>query len=135
MELLSKPRLLFLDEPTSGLDSSTALDLCKALKELSESGACTVVCTIHQPQQKIFNLFDNLILLKKGNIVYQGGAQKSLIFLESIGMPCPEGVNSADHLLEVIGGNDTEEKSKTLKVSLRKFVLANVHVVQFQSSS
>jgi ATP-binding cassette, subfamily G (WHITE), member 2 len=30
------------------------------------------VCTIHQPQSKIFHLFDNLILLKAGDIAYQG---------------------------------------------------------------
>ena len=102
IELLSRPLLLFLDEPTSGLDSSTALTVTQALKNLAEIGQCTVVCTIHQPQQKIFNLFDNLILLKKGKIVYQGGCQKCLGFLESIGMPCPAEENPADFLLEVI---------------------------------
>jgi ABC-type multidrug transport system ATPase subunit len=102
IELLSKPLLIFLDEPTSGLDSSTALTVTQALKNLAETGQCTVVCTIHQPQQKIFNLFDNLILLKKGKIVYQGGCQKCLGFLESIGMPCPAGENPADFLLDVI---------------------------------
>jgi len=102
VELLAKPKLLFLDEPTSGLDSSTALTVIDSLHELSNQGYCTVICTIHQPQQKIFNLFDNLMLMKRGMIVYQGSCQKSLIFLESIGLPCPPGVNPADHLLEAI---------------------------------
>lgn len=64
MELLTHPRLLFLDEPTSGLDSVTALSLTRSLKQLAESGECTVVCTIHQPQTKIYQLFDDLMLLK-----------------------------------------------------------------------
>jgi ATP-binding cassette subfamily G (WHITE) protein 2 len=72
MELMTKPKLLFLDEPTSGLDSTTALSLMHTMKSLCESGQCTVVCTIHQPQTKIFNLMDNLLLMKKGEIVYQG---------------------------------------------------------------
>ncbi|KAJ1628748.1 P-loop containing nucleoside triphosphate hydrolase protein [Pavlovales sp. CCMP2436] len=67
MELLTKPALLFLDEPTSGLDSVTALSLVRSLRALSDSGACTIVCTIHQPQAKIFALFDNLFLLKSGS--------------------------------------------------------------------
>ena len=50
MELITRPLLLFLDEPTSGLDSVTALSLCSLLKRLARSKACTVVCTIHQPQ-------------------------------------------------------------------------------------
>jgi ATP-binding cassette subfamily G (WHITE) protein 2 len=48
MELMTKPKLLFLDEPTSGLDSTTALSLMHTMKNLCESGQCTVVCTIHQ---------------------------------------------------------------------------------------
>ena len=102
IELLTSPKLIFLDEPTSGLDSSTALSVCSSLKQLCDDGVCTVVCTIHQPQVRIFELFDNLILMKKGQIVYQGGSKKSLLFLENAGLPCPPGVNPADHLLESI---------------------------------
>lgn len=102
IELLSRPKLLFLDEPTSGLDSSTSLSICRALKHLSMSGECTVVCTIHQPQQKIFELFDNLILMKLGLIVYQGAAHKSLDYFSAIGRPVPPGENPADHILNII---------------------------------
>lgn len=105
VELLTSPKLVFLDEPTSGLDSTTALAVCETLKQLSSSGDCTVVCTIHQPQQKIFELFDNLILMKRGSIVYQGSCLKSIRFLENVGLPCPEGVNPADYLIDVINPN------------------------------
>lgn len=108
IELLSKPKLLFLDEPTSGLDSSTALVLCEALKEITELGEATVICTIHQPQQKIFNLFDNLILMKKGSIVYQGSCAKSFYFMDSVGKPCPHDVNPADHLITILAPKDDE---------------------------
>eukprot|EP00602_Paraphysomonas_sp_CaronLab_P006649 CAMPEP_0185035536 /NCGR_PEP_ID=MMETSP1103-20130426/27085_1 /TAXON_ID=36769 /ORGANISM="Paraphysomonas bandaiensis, Strain Caron Lab Isolate" /LENGTH=593 /DNA_ID=CAMNT_0027572661 /DNA_START=1 /DNA_END=1782 /DNA_ORIENTATION=+ len=102
VELLRKPKLLFLDEMTSGLDSSTSLKLCTALKRLSDMGECTVICTIHQPQQKIFELFDNLILMKKGTVFYQGSAFKCIRFMENLGHPLPAGTNPADHFLEVI---------------------------------
>ncbi|RYH22358.1 ATP-binding cassette domain-containing protein, partial [archaeon] len=68
IELLNRPKLLFLDEPTTGLDSNTAYSLTKILKQLADIGECTVVCTIHQPMPKIFQLFDNLILMKKGGL-------------------------------------------------------------------
>jgi ATP-binding cassette subfamily G (WHITE) protein 2 len=105
-----------LDEPTSGLDSSTALVLCSALKRIAESGQATVICTIHQPQQKIFMLFDDLLLLKQGKIVFQGSCQKSVFFLEAIGMPCPAGTNPADHLIEVISPHHDDE---TLREGVR----------------
>ncbi|KAI9088861.1 P-loop containing nucleoside triphosphate hydrolase protein [Phlyctochytrium arcticum] len=102
MELLTQPRLLFLDEPTSGLDSVTALLLCETLKKLAASGLCTVVCTIHQPQSRIFQLFDDLLLLKSGKIVYYGPAADTMRFFADAGFPLPAETNPADHMLDVI---------------------------------
>eukprot|EP01031_Cornospumella_fuschlensis_P031589 gene31589-38177_t len=108
VELLNKPKLMFLDEPTSGLDSNTALSVCTALKNLTVVGECTVVCTIHQPQPKIFYLFDNLILMKKGAIIFQGSVMKVGNFLTHLGFPCPEDVSVADYVIEVISPSRTD---------------------------
>lgn len=93
MELITGPTLLFLDEPTSGLDSVTALSLCSKLRKLASS--CTIVNTIHQPQAKIFNLFDKLVLLNRGSLVYMGQADKALDFFAKLGYPCPPYENPA----------------------------------------
>ena len=102
MELLTKPLLLFLDEPTSGLDSVTALSLCRKLRELADAKVCTVACTIHQPQAKIFKLFQNLLLLKSGHIVFSGQTDRAHHFFEGLGYKCPEYENPADYFLDVI---------------------------------
>ncbi|CAF0758276.1 unnamed protein product [Adineta ricciae] len=106
MQLLNRPQLLFLDEPTSGLDSVTALDLLRTFHALahgkSQEKAVTIVCSIHQPQAKIFNLFDSLILLKAGNIMYQGPRKHVMEVYRAAGFPCPVNTNPADHLLDVI---------------------------------
>jgi ATP-binding cassette subfamily G (WHITE) protein 2 len=99
--------------------------VCSALKKLTVMGECTVVCTIHQPQPKIFNLFDNLILMKRGKIVYQGSAKKTEVFLEQVGFPCPPDVNIADHLLDVI--SPANEKSDELDgAATKKIVPVNL---------
>jgi ABC-type Mn2+/Zn2+ transport system ATPase subunit len=49
VELLTRPHLFFLDEPTSGLDPSTAADVMRLLRRLSERGV-TVVLTTHEPE-------------------------------------------------------------------------------------
>lgn len=75
IELLHRPSILFLDEPTSGLDSATSLLVIDRLKKITAEPqvingkyyCTTVICTIHQPQAKIFHMFDSLILLKSGN--------------------------------------------------------------------
>lgn len=102
VELLMNPNVLMLDEPTSGLDSASALSLCQTLKGLASSGSCTVICTIHQPQTKIFNLFDELIVLNKGHILYQGPAAEVIDHYAEAGLPCPPYTNPADHILDVI---------------------------------
>jgi len=53
VELLTRPRLFFLDEffldePTSGLDPSTAADVMRLLRRLSQRGI-TIVLTTHEP--------------------------------------------------------------------------------------
>uniref|UniRef100_A0A914P039 ABC transporter domain-containing protein n=1 Tax=Panagrolaimus davidi TaxID=227884 RepID=A0A914P039_9BILA len=107
MSLLSRPQLLFLDEPTSGLDSVTALDLLHTFNKLAHGGhegerAVTIVCSIHQPQSKIFDLFDSLVLLKAGNIIYQGPRADAMPTFTKAGFPCPLFTNPADHLMDVI---------------------------------
>lgn len=53
-----------------GLDSETALHVIEILELLAKNGR-TVISTIHQPSSNIFMMFDKLILLVEGNIIYQ----------------------------------------------------------------
>jgi ABC-type multidrug transport system ATPase subunit len=103
IELLSRPKMLFLDEPTSNLDSLDALHFIRSLRDLVRETHCVVVCTIHQPQFKVFQLFDRLIMLRSGDIVYDGGVNPGVLdFCRACGKPCPSDVNPADHIMEVI---------------------------------
>ena len=76
--------------------------MTRILRDLAAAGDCTVVCTIHQPQTKIFELFDDLMLLKAGLVVYYGPANKTVDFFAEAGYPCPPLTNPADHFLDVI---------------------------------
>lgn len=101
IELLSNPKLLFLDEPTSGLDTGTAVSVCGYLKKLAQEGI-NVVCTIHQPPQKVFSLFDNLILLDKGDIIYIGKTSNLNDFYTFAGFPIPSNINPADYIIDIL---------------------------------
>ena len=68
-ELITSPDLIMLDEPTSGLDSFTAFLIIKILQEYSRTGK-TVIFTIHQPNTDIYELFDRLVLLVEGKLIY-----------------------------------------------------------------
>lgn len=85
VELVSKPNLLFLDEPTTGLDSTTALDIIMNINELKKQDM-TIICTIHQPSEEIMALFDKVILLVDGQLVYDDRPANMLARLNSIGL-------------------------------------------------
>ncbi|XP_067944031.1 uncharacterized protein [Watersipora subatra] len=101
-ELLTNPSLMLLDEPTSGLDSSTAYSLCSAIKAYARSSGKTVIMTIHQPSSKIFNMFNQLLLLCEGKVAYYGEVQHCAKFFEGISLPCPPNYNLADHILDQV---------------------------------
>jgi ABC-type multidrug transport system ATPase subunit len=104
MELLTKPPIIFLDEPTSGLDSAAAMRLFNVLKTLAVQQNTLVVATIHQPRSDIFDLFDKLLLLSLGYVVYQGAANEVQSYFETAGFWCPRGWNTADFIIDVIAG-------------------------------
>ncbi|GJY99793.1 putative reverse transcriptase domain-containing protein [Tanacetum coccineum] len=51
--------------------------------------------------KKTFDLFDDIILLSEGQIMYQGPRENALEFFESCGFMCPERKGTADFLQEV----------------------------------
>ncbi|KAI7830244.1 P-loop containing nucleoside triphosphate hydrolase protein [Gamsiella multidivaricata] len=101
IELLSSPSVLLLDEPTSGLSSTDALNVANAIKELAHRGR-TVILTVHQPRSDIYELFDDLLLLSQGKVVYFGQAQTAAAYFEGLGHECPVGWNVADYFLDLI---------------------------------
>lgn len=102
VELITDPSLIFLDEPTTGLDSKTAETVIKLLDDLAKKGGRTVVSTIHQPSSQIYNLFDELLMMVRGNIIYQGPASQAVSYFASIGFPCPKLTNPSDYFMKIV---------------------------------
>ncbi|KAJ1915964.1 (ABC) transporter [Tieghemiomyces parasiticus] len=100
-ELVTSPSILFLDEPTSGLDSYNAYNVVECLVNLARTYNRTIVFTIHQPRSNIFALFDQLVLLAEGYMVYSGPASRTQFYFEGIGHACPLGFNIADFIVDL----------------------------------
>lgn len=100
-ELVTSPSILFLDEPTSGLDSFNAFNVVECLTNLAREYNRTIVMTIHQPRSNIVALFDQLILLARGKLVYSGALSHCHDYFEGIGFGCPPGYNIADYLIDL----------------------------------
>lgn len=115
VELVAKPSILiFLDEPTSGLDGQAAFNTVRFLRKLSGVGQAVLV-TIHQPSASLFAQFDTLLLLAAGGkTVYSGpigeNAKTVKDYFAKYGSPCPDDVNPAEHMIDVVSGSSSQGK-------------------------
>ncbi|XP_065217137.1 protein scarlet-like isoform X2 [Planococcus citri] len=118
-ELLINPALLFCDEPTTGLDSFTALKVMTIMKKMTEQRGKTIICSIHQPSEKILNLFHQIILLYDGNVAFSGTTGDALEFFQSIGYYYNKEQNPGDYLVKsvsVVPGCESESIDKVAEI-------------------
>ncbi|KAF9599142.1 hypothetical protein IFM89_035421 [Coptis chinensis] len=106
-EVIVGPRkTLFMDEISTGLDSSTTYQIVKCTRNFVHLMEGTVLMALLQPAPETFDLFDDLILLSDGDIVYQGPREQVVEFFESLGFRLPPRKGVADFLQEVTSRKD-----------------------------
>ncbi|WOL16536.1 hypothetical protein Cni_G25323 [Canna indica] len=109
-EMIVGPRkTLFMDEISTGLDSSTTYQIVKCMLNFVHQMEATLLMSLLQPAPETFELFDDLILLSEGHIIYHGPRKNVLEFFESIGFSLPPRKGVADFLQEVTSRKDQEQ--------------------------
>ncbi|XP_030543022.1 pleiotropic drug resistance protein 2-like [Rhodamnia argentea] len=135
--LVGPAKALFMDEISTGLDSSTTFQIVRFMRQMVHIMDVTMIISLLQPAPETFELFDDVILLSEGQIVYQGPREDVLEFFESIGFRCPERKGIADFLQEVTSKKDQGQywckKNEPCRfVSVPDFVshFSNFHIGQ-----
>ncbi|XP_044500397.1 pleiotropic drug resistance protein 3-like isoform X4 [Mangifera indica] len=104
--IVGPTKVLMMDEISNGLDSSTAYQIVACLQQMVHITDATGLISLLQPAPETFELFDDIILMTEGKIVYQGPRDKVIEFFEDCGFRCPERKGVADFLQEVISKKD-----------------------------
>lgn len=80
------------------------------------NGGRTVICSIHTPSAKIFDMIDKVYVLAEGQCIYQGSGANIVPYMNHIGLSCPLTYNPADFIIEVACneyGNSYHERMVT----------------------
>ncbi len=72
--LVTSPKLLLLDEPFSGIDPIAVYEVQKIIRRLKERGL-GILITDHNVRETL-KLVDRAYLIHKGEVVYEGEAEK-----------------------------------------------------------
>ncbi|KAM0834136.1 hypothetical protein ACQ4PT_063809 [Festuca glaucescens] len=70
--IVGPSKALFMDEISTGLDSSTTFQIVSCLQHLAHISESTILVSLLQPEPETYDLFDDIILMAEGQIVYHG---------------------------------------------------------------
>lgn len=91
----------FWDQPTRGLDSKTALEFANTLRQDADHNGRTILATMYQAGNAIYDNFDKVLVLAEGRVIYYGPRSTARSYFEELGFICPKGANIADFLTSV----------------------------------
>ncbi|XP_031254317.1 pleiotropic drug resistance protein 3-like isoform X1 [Pistacia vera] len=103
-------KALFMDEISNCLDSSTTYQIVACLQQLVHITDATLLISLLQPAPETFELFDDIILMAEGKVVYQGPHDQVVEFFKECGFRRPQRKGVADFLQEVISRKDQAQR-------------------------
>ncbi|KAG2505197.1 hypothetical protein BBO99_00008845 [Phytophthora kernoviae] len=90
-----------MDEISTGLDSAATYDIVNTQRSVAHTLRKAVVIALLQPSPEIFSLFDDMMILDEGELMYHGPCNKVENYFETLGFKCSAGRDTADYLLDL----------------------------------
>ncbi|KAL3672681.1 hypothetical protein V7S43_001975 [Phytophthora oleae] len=90
-----------MDEISTGLDSAATYDIISTQRSIAHKLHKNVVIALLQPSPEVFSLFDNVMILNEGELMYHGPCSHVESYFEELGFQCPPGRDIADYLLDL----------------------------------
>jgi ATP-binding cassette subfamily G (WHITE) protein 2 (SNQ2) len=111
--MTTRARVQSWDNSTRGLDASTALDLIKSLRIMTDVLGQTTFVSLYQAGEGIYALFDKVMVIDKGRQVYFGPASEARSYFEGLGYKSLPRQSTADYLT---GCTDPNERQFAMAV-------------------
>ena len=89
------------DEISTGLDAATTFDICKLMGDVNRMMGTIKLVSLLQPPPETVALFDELILIDSGRVIYSGPVDSVVHYFESLGYFIPERMDVADWLQQL----------------------------------
>ncbi|KAG2425082.1 hypothetical protein HXX76_013991 [Chlamydomonas incerta] len=99
--LVGPSNVIMLDEMSTGLDSATLFTVVRWLSQAAQALRLTVMISLLQPPPEVFGLFDDVILMTEGRILYHGPVPDVVPHFRSLGLECPDRKDVPSFLLEI----------------------------------
>ncbi|OWZ09610.1 hypothetical protein PHMEG_00017659 [Phytophthora megakarya] len=100
--------VMLMDEISTGLDSAATFDIITTQRSIAKKFRKTVVISLLQPSPEVFELFDDVLILNEGIVMYHGPRAEALEYFENLGFKCPPHRDVADFLLDM--GTDKQSQ-------------------------
>ncbi|KAG6618940.1 Pleiotropic drug resistance protein ABC Superfamily [Phytophthora cinnamomi] len=91
----------FMDEISTGLDSAATFDIITTQRSIAHRLHKNIVIALLQPSPEVFALFDDVMILNDGELMYHGPCDRVQGYFDSLGFECPVGRDIADYLLDL----------------------------------
>jgi len=81
------------------------------ITEVAKSQNTIIITTIHQPSSKIYDSFDQIMILADGREAYYGQAEDAPSYFASLGYQMKAGLNPAEFFLDLVNSDFTPQEA------------------------
>lgn len=78
--------VMLYDQPLLGSDPAATYDLVDTIRTISRIQQSSAIMSLTQLSQEVFDLFDRIILLGDGHVVFQGPQQDAVPYFTNLGL-------------------------------------------------
>lgn len=96
--LMSRTPVVCGDEISTGLDAASTYDMVETLLHIGRGSNFSRIFALLQPSPEVVSLFDEVIVLAEGYIIYAGRIEEVEDYFANIGFKSPEFIDVADFL-------------------------------------